>query len=290
MNPFTKEPIVIPARPERTTRCELDLDGAEVKERWSWFEGAASVGEGRSEVHSFPSREDAEVDLQEVVMELLHEGFRELTLDPRNPSPSGAPEVRSAPVVHSAPEDVRELSAAIVERCRERGWFGADMALQPNVVPPARDAVERKRFRYPPATPRQVAEAERLLGFPLPPSLRAIYSQVANGGFGPGYGFVGVAGGARETVYEADLATAYRKERELSRSQGPFVAWPRRVLRLLEWGCNIASCIDARTGRILRYEPDSGVPEKDMTAEADSLQDWLRRWLRGEDLFRAGQR
>jgi hypothetical protein len=33
------------------------------------------------------------------------------------------------------------------------------------------------------------------LGFPLPPLLRELYTQVGNGGFGPGYGIFGLEGG-----------------------------------------------------------------------------------------------
>lgn len=40
-----------------------------------------------------------------------------------------------------------------------------------------------------------------ILGFPLPPLLRALYTQLANGGFGPMYGLLGLAGGAPGDVY-----------------------------------------------------------------------------------------
>src|SRR5437588_8306477 len=49
---------------------------------------------------------------------------------------------------------------------------------------------------YPPATPVMVGSAEQALGFALPPVLRRIYLEVGNGGFGPGYGLIGVPGGA----------------------------------------------------------------------------------------------
>ena len=44
----------------------------------------------------------------------------------------------------------------------------------------------------PPASPRELAESEERIGFDLPPLLRSIYSEIANGGFGPGYGFIGL--------------------------------------------------------------------------------------------------
>ncbi|MGW2214214.1 SMI1/KNR4 family protein, partial [Nonomuraea sp. NPDC001684] len=39
----------------------------------------------------------------------------------------------------------------------------------------------------PPATAEEVAQAERVLGFRLPPVLTRLYREVANGGFGPDY-------------------------------------------------------------------------------------------------------
>ena len=51
-----------------------------------------------------------------------------------------------------------------------------------------------------PATPEQLSEAERRLGVELPPLLRRLYLEVANGGFGPGSGLVGVVGGERRTA------------------------------------------------------------------------------------------
>src|SRR5206468_981225 len=40
----------------------------------------------------------------------------------------------------------------------------------------------------PPVTPEALAAAEAKLGFPLPPLLRALYTQIGDGGYGPGRG------------------------------------------------------------------------------------------------------
>jgi hypothetical protein len=59
------------------------------------------------------------------------------------------------------------------------------------------------------------------------------------------------------------------------------------VVRLVHWGCAIWSCLDLRRGRVLRYEALHGKPTRAaMAVEAVSLEGWLERWLRGEDLFR----
>src|ERR1700722_8059994 len=42
----------------------------------------------------------------------------------------------------------------------------------------------------PPVDASALARAEDRLGFRLPPLVYALYSQVGNGGYGPGYGFI----------------------------------------------------------------------------------------------------
>ncbi len=49
--------------------------------------------------------------------------------------------------------------------------------------------------RYPPTSEEILAKAEANLGFAIPPLLRQIYAHAANGGFGPGYGIIGVEEG-----------------------------------------------------------------------------------------------
>src|SRR5229473_7003592 len=53
----------------------------------------------------------------------------------------------------------------------------------------------RTTFTFPPATVDQLQETETLLGFALPPFLRILYAEIANGGFGPAYGLRGAVGG-----------------------------------------------------------------------------------------------
>jgi hypothetical protein len=50
-------------------------------------------------------------------------------------------------------------------------------------------------FAFPPASELHITETERQLGFSLPVLLRLLYTQIANGGFGPGYGIIGIPGG-----------------------------------------------------------------------------------------------
>src|SRR6185437_14876539 len=47
----------------------------------------------------------------------------------------------------------------------------------------------------PPASEDDLRAAERVIGFPLPPLLRRLYGEIANGGFGPSLGVEGLPGG-----------------------------------------------------------------------------------------------
>jgi hypothetical protein len=71
------------------------------------------------------------------------------------------------------------------------------------------DMPELSEFRrFPPATHAQIDRASRQLGIPVPAVLRTIYVEVANGGFGPGYGLLGVDSGATDDS-GANLERAY---------------------------------------------------------------------------------
>jgi hypothetical protein len=71
-----------------------------------------------------------------------------------------------------------------------RGYFDADGKLQVRVI--THDP--QSGFEFPPASEEQLQATEEALGIPLPPMLRALYAQVANGGFGPACGITGACG------------------------------------------------------------------------------------------------
>src|SRR4030042_1292267 len=65
---------------------------------------------------------------------------------------------------------------------------------------------------YPPTSNFVVEATEKELSFKLPPLLAQLYTQVANGGFGPGYGIYGLEGGYGDPipVPQEDVNTAKR--------------------------------------------------------------------------------
>jgi hypothetical protein len=289
INPFTKRPITIKGRPSRTVRCDLDVDGTNVRVSWAWFEGGVRTAGPNGETHRLADPDAANAFAAEYAEDLRTDGFSE---DGREVVLAISCEGRDAHSDHSFPATAADLSKTIVDHCRQRSWFGSDMGRRCAEA----GAAERRQFRHGPATNAEIAETERQLGFALPPLLRALYSQVANGGFGPGYGLVGAVGGAPAEDASKDIAECYRQDRDLSlwqkengfeRDNGlaPFLdEWPGRVLRLVHWGCAIWSCLDVRSGRVLRYEPLHGKRTREaMIIEATSLESWIERWLQADD-------
>lgn len=76
----------------------------------------------------------------------------------------------------------------------------------------------------PPANPGVVAAAEAEVGFRLPDLLRRMYLEVANGGFGPFYGLLGLDGGATDDLGYNALDQCERPARSCRASPAEAVA------------------------------------------------------------------
>lgn len=126
----------------------------------------------------------------------------------------------------------------------------------------------------PPLDAEMLRRAETALGVPLPPFLRRVYTEVSDGGFGPGTGLLAMA----------QVAARYGELRsgdELPRGR----AWPEGLLPLVErdpgW-----DCVEASSGRIVEWDPE-GLSERSSEAAfrrsfsevAPSAEAWLEQWL-----------
>ena len=140
-----------------------------------------------------------------------------------------------------------------------------------------------------PASPEVVAAAEDSLGFPLPSLLKALYLEVANGGFGPGYGVLGVAGGHRTD--EGDAIDEFYAVLASRDPEDPVWDWPAGLLPFCHWGCAIYSCVDCNgdAGRVVWFDPNGREPGTEMAqyfiAHRESLASWFASWLEGVDLW-----
>jgi hypothetical protein len=133
-------------------------------------------------------------------------------------------------------------------------------------------------------TNEDVASAERQLGFALPRLLQRIYVEVGNGGFGPGYGLMGLPGGFTDDLGNS-VVDSVRSFREFTPH------WPRELLPLCHWGCAIYSASDCSQpdAPVLTVDPsdsDHGAPVAEFVRPTThTLRSWLEAWARGADLW-----
>ena len=126
--------------------------------------------------------------------------------------------------------------------------------------------------RLAPAPPEAVAEAEAVFGYRLPRLLRRLYLEQANGGFGPGYGVLGVRGGHTDDMHNTALGYVQKPRPDVERS-----LWP-----LCHWGCGIFSYVDCSdgAGTIWASDPNPGAPEPfDLFRQQLDIVEWFGRWV-----------
>ena len=118
-----------------------------------------------------------------------------------------------------------------------------------------------------PATLDMVEAGERELGYPFPPLLRRLYLEVANGGFGPGYGL-------------------FRLPLDDNEWEREWWSDTPSLLPLCHWGCAIYSFVDCADadGAMWGWDPNP-VPEDDigkaLFREQGTFHEWLAKWLQG---------
>lgn len=137
--------------------------------------------------------------------------------------------------------------------------------------------IDMKTISTPPvysaACSAAIMHTEQELGFRLTPLLRRLYMEIANGGFGPGAGLIGVEGGYTDADGRGlgQLYNAFRAD-----------GWPEWLLPLWDWGDGAWSCVDthAQDERIIVMD------EVGPTRTRFVLQTWLEAWVAGVDLLR----
>jgi hypothetical protein len=138
--------------------------------------------------------------------------------------------------------------------------------------------------------PVEIANDERRLGFAFPPLLKRIYVEIGNGGFGPGYGLIGLTNGTPDDTGKT-APEIYRELRSADRHE-PNLKWPQGLLPICHWGCAILSCIDCVDPNFRMRVFDPNVREQDNWAscfleEANGFEIWMKEWASGTDLWKA---
>jgi hypothetical protein len=168
----------------------------------------------------------------------------------------------------------RDLIAELLERRRASGLKADHVLFKADFAPLQKVEIEA---------------AEARLGFTLPSSIRRVYGEIANGGFGPSYGLLGLSGGMLNEDH-ADAVTLYQAYRQPD-PEDVFWKWPTALLPLGHLGCAMYLCADCScdAAPINWFEPNphtQGEPWDDSFFPlARSFDEWLLAWLDGKDLF-----
>jgi hypothetical protein len=170
---------------------------------------------------------------------------------------------------------------SLIERIRERAKDPVRFVDMPDVI-------NKADFHLipPPVSIAEMKMAETRLGFRLPSLLRMLYLQIGNGGFGPGYGLIGLAGGTK--LFGLNLVELYQDGVNAGRPE-PYRPWPAEYIDTCDWGCGITSALrwtdaDAPVFRVHGDLYEGGPWEAVMMPEAGSLHSWLEDWLSGRPL------
>lgn len=130
---------------------------------------------------------------------------------------------------------------------------------------------------YAPASEGLVKEAESKLGFQLPSLLKACYEQIGNGGFGPGYGLIGLQGGAASDF--GLLTETHQQLKSDQESEGN--EWQFGLLPFCEWGCNTFSCVDCTTPNFTVYKFE----DFDVWPQNYNLEKFFEMWVNDVDIL-----
>jgi hypothetical protein len=107
--------------------------------------------------------------------------------------------------------------------------------------------------QFAPISAAQLKRSEHRLGFPLPPFLAEVYQRVGNGGFGPGHGLIGLAGGFTHDRGKTIIKLYHSYH--VKTPNDPTWQWPDRLVPICDWGCAIFSCVDCDRGSIITFDP-----------------------------------
>ncbi len=130
----------------------------------------------------------------------------------------------------------------------------------------------------PVAPPEAVTEVEAAVGHPMPPLLKRVYLEVADGGFGRW----GQALSLTDEDYR--FSDSERLVTEYLLTWCPRPGHPQSVVPLLEWGCCIWSFVDFSTpeGRMWAWDPNQRCLRHALFPEPYTVAERLTGWLEGD--------
>ena len=130
----------------------------------------------------------------------------------------------------------------------------------------------------------EVAAVERELGLKFPETLRRLYTEIGDGGFGPGYGFLRIKGATNR--HDDTVVGLYQAFRDKDPSDSTW-KWPEGLLLISDWGCAIRTGVICPTSRVVVFDPN--LHDSDWAAtfldQRCTLDEWLEKWCDGVDLW-----
>jgi hypothetical protein len=135
--------------------------------------------------------------------------------------------------------------------------------------------------RHRTATAVEVKSFEQATGLRLPAFYARVLTEVANGGFGPGFGLIGLPPYVDDDL-RTDLQAAYLEGRACDDLS---LRTPHGILYLCSWGCGTYSYLDCTSplGSVVTDELLFG-EQLEFTDTSPALSVWLDDWLSGVDL------
>src|SRR5688500_14054929 len=104
------------------------------------------------------------------------------------------------------------------------------------------------------ADEQALARAEQSISQRLPSFLRSVYSEVGDGGLGPGYGLLPLFQ-LGEEAHEDSVVGLYKAFCGVDAEDAAW-RWPHRLVPFCDWGCAIRSCVDCSSddGAVVAFD------------------------------------
>jgi hypothetical protein len=156
-------------------------------------------------------------------------------------------------------------------------------------TPPRTEYGRESEDQAKPVAPETIAAVEAQPGFRLPITLSRIYTEIANGDVGPGYGIFPV----HDEPEMNDLVDMFRYCLE-GNGQVSDWNWPGTLLPFVSHGCGIYECIDCSMPAypVIVHNPDylddSGF-NSSLAPLASTIEDRLLAWVTNQNLIAAAR-
>lgn len=130
----------------------------------------------------------------------------------------------------------------------------------------------------------EISAIEQELKLEFPETLRRLYTEIGDGCFGPGYGFLTMKNATSRR--DDTVVGLYQGFCETDPSDSTW-KWPEGLLLISDWGCAIRTGVICATGGVVVFDPN--LHDSDWAGtfldQRCTLDEWLEKWCDGVDLW-----